>query len=122
MDFTVRYEPSQDEVARALLQGVRRQYRILFPALTGVLVVCGLAYLCVPTTLHLTGDGYTVQTDRSTATTQWAMFSGVTTTPEFWLFLVDKQFTGFLPRRAFTSEQQAELDAFFAARSSAAAS
>ncbi|MGW3347656.1 YcxB family protein [Nonomuraea rubra] len=32
-------------------------------------------------------------------------------TPEFWLFFVNKQATGFLPRNAFTPEQQAQLDA-----------
>ncbi|WP_327589937.1 YcxB family protein [Nonomuraea sp. NBC_00507] len=70
-----------------------------------------LAFLCVPTTLHLTGDGYKVETEQSTATTRWSLFGPVVTTPEFWLFFVNRQFTGFLPRRAFTDEQQAALDA-----------
>ncbi|MGP3915561.1 YcxB family protein [Nonomuraea sp. 10N515B] len=151
VDFTVRYQPSPEEVARALQQGVKLQFRALLTILLSVLAGCGLlcvligsvtigiamfvgaavsplvvswslrrrrrlAFLCVPTTLHLTGDGYKVETEQSTATTRWSLFGPVVTTPEFWLFFVNRQFTGFLPRRAFTDEQQAALDAFFAAR------
>ncbi|MGI5287813.1 YcxB family protein [Nonomuraea polychroma] len=159
MDFTVRYRPSQEEVARALQQGVKLQLRVLLTTLIAVLVVCGLllvligsvtigiamfigavvfpvvmswslhrtgrrrlAFLCVPTTLHLTGDGYKAETDQHTTATRWSLFSRIVTTPEFWLFFVNRQFTGFLPRRAFTHEQQTELDALFTARQNTAVS
>jgi fatty acid desaturase len=159
VDFTVDYQPSREEVAQALQQGVKLQFRVLFTVLIAVLAVCGLicvlldgvglgiamfigaavspfvmswslrhtgrrqlAFLCVPTTLHLTSDGYEVRTDQSTTTTRWSLFTRVVPTPQFWLFFVNRQFTGFLPRRAFTREQEAELDAFFAARQNTAIS
>jgi hypothetical protein len=50
------------------------------------------------------------------------MFSQVVSTPEFWLFFVNRQFTGFLPKRAFDSEQQSELGDLFTARRIAGAS
>lgn len=156
VDFAVRYEPTPDEVARALKQGFRRQLKATYRVLPPVLIVSGLVcilvgnvslgvgmlvgavvfpliatwsigrtakrqltYLCVPTTLRMTSDGYECRTDQSTTTMQWSLFGRVETTPEFWLFFVNKQCAGFLPRRAFDSEQQAELDGFFAARQNA---
>ncbi|WP_329088262.1 MULTISPECIES: YcxB family protein [unclassified Streptosporangium] len=156
VDFTVRYEPTPDEVARALQQGFKRQLKVTYLVLPSVLIVSGLVcilvdavglgvgmlvgavvfplvltrsigrtakrqltHLCVPTTLRMTSDGYECRTDRFTTTMQWSLFGRVETTPEFWLFFVNKQCTGFLPRRAFDSEQQAELDGFFAARQNA---
>ncbi|NRQ31596.1 YcxB family protein [Nonomuraea sp. NN258] len=80
-----------------------------------------LAYLCVPTTLHVTGDGYECRTEQSTTTMRWSLFSQVVSAPEFWLLFVGKQCAGFLPRRAFDPEQQAELDRFIAARQVGAA-
>ncbi|WP_425465646.1 YcxB family protein [Nonomuraea turkmeniaca] len=70
-----------------------------------------LTYLCVPTTLHITGDGYECHTEQVTTTLRWSFFSDVVTGPEFWLLFVNKQPAAFLPRRAFTPEQQADLDA-----------
>ncbi|WP_433436118.1 YcxB family protein [Nonomuraea sp. CA-141351] len=153
VDFTVRYEPTPDEVARALGQGVRQQLKIAYRALPVVLVVSGLvcilldatsigigmligavvfplvltwsirrtgkrqlAYLCVPTTLRITDEGYEFRTDQSTTTVQWSLFGRIVTGTEFWLFFVGRQFMGFLPRRAFSSEQQAELDGLLASR------
>ncbi|MFJ2028141.1 YcxB family protein [Streptosporangium sp. NPDC087985] len=158
VDFTVRYEPTPDEVTRALQQGFKRQLKVTYLALPSVLIASGLicilvdavgmgigmlvgavvfplvltrsirrtakrqlTYLCVPTTLRVTSDGYEYRTDQSTTTVRWSLFGRVVTTPEFWLFFVNKQCTGFLPRRAFDSEQQTELDGFFAARQNAGA-
>lgn len=42
VDFTGRYEPAPDEVARALHQGLRRQLKTLFGILIAVLVVAGV--------------------------------------------------------------------------------
>ncbi|MFC4063040.1 YcxB family protein [Planomonospora corallina] len=75
-----------------------------------------LTYLCVPTILRMTDDGYEARTDQSTTTMRWSLFGRIVAGPEFWLFFVNKQFTGFLPRRAFSTEQQAEFDGFLAAR------
>ncbi|MBB6347044.1 YcxB family protein [Nonomuraea muscovyensis] len=75
-----------------------------------------LAYLCVPTTLRVTDDGYECATDQSTTTVRWSMFARIVGTPEFWLFFIGRQWTGFLPRRAFDGEQQDALDRFFAGR------
>ncbi|MEV4250812.1 YcxB family protein [Streptosporangium canum] len=156
VDFTVRYEPTPDEVARALGQGVRQQLKIAYLALPSVLIVSGLvcvlvdatymgvamlvgaaifplvltwsirrigkrqlAYLCVPTTLRVTDDWYECRTDQSTTTMQWSLFGRIVTGTEFWLFFIGRQFTGFLPRRAFSSEQQAELDSLLASRQNA---
>ncbi len=153
LDFTVRYEPTPDEVARALGQGIRQQLKIAYLALPSVLIASGLgcvligststgvamlvgavvfplvltwsirrtgkrqlAHLCVPTTLRLTGDGYECRTDQSATTMRWSLFGRIVTGPEFWLFFVNRQFAGFLPRRAFSSEQQTELDDFIASR------
>jgi hypothetical protein len=80
-----------------------------------------LTYLCVPTTLQVTSDGYECRTDQYTTTVQWSMFRQVVTTPEFWLFFVNRQFAAFLPKRAFDSEQQVELGGFLAARQNAEA-
>lgn len=158
VDFTVRYEPTPDEVARALGQGVRQQLKIAYLALPSVLIVSGLvcilvdatymgvamligavvfpltltwsirrtgkrqlAYLCVPTTLRVTDDGYECRTDQSTTTMRWSLFERVVTGTDFWLFFIGRQFTGFLPRRAFSSEQQAELDGLLASRQNAGA-
>ncbi|MFB4276455.1 YcxB family protein [Nonomuraea sp. MTCD27] len=74
-----------------------------------------VAYLCVPTTLHLTGDGYECRTEQITTTMRWSFFTEVVTGPEFWLLIVNKQPAAFLPRRAFTPEQQAELEAVLSA-------
>ncbi|WP_214415353.1 YcxB family protein [Sphaerisporangium fuscum] len=152
MDIEVRYQPTPDEVARALQQGLRRQLKVTYLALPAVLTVSGivclllgtvgmgmgmlagaivfpfalnlairrtgkrqLTYLCVPTTLRLTDDGYEFHTDRTTSTVQWSMFQRIVSTPEFWLLFVNKQCTGFLPRRAFDTGQQSELDTFFTA-------
>ncbi|NUW33383.1 YcxB family protein [Nonomuraea sp. SMC257] len=81
-----------------------------------------LAYLCVPTTLRLTSEGYECRTDQYTTTLNWSMFGNIVTTPEFWLFFIGKQCTAFLPRRAFDADQQAALDTFFAARRSSGTS
>lgn len=153
VDFTVRYEPSPDEVARALDQGLTRQLRTLYVALPVALAGAGvacllagavglgvglmvgavafppalkwtarrmarrqLAYICVPTTLRVADDGYACVTDQSTTTVQWSMFTRIDGTPEFWLFFIGNQWSGFLPRRAFDGEQQAALDGLFAAR------
>ncbi|NUW46345.1 YcxB family protein [Nonomuraea rhodomycinica] len=153
MDFTIDYTPTQDEVARAFGQGLRRQLSALRVALPAILVLAGaacavmggiglavgmfagavafpvaltwairraarrqLAYLCVPTTLRVTGQGYECRTDQYTTTLNWSMFGNIVTTPEFWLFFIGKQCAAFLPRRAFDSDQQAALDALFAAR------
>ncbi|GAA3535521.1 hypothetical protein GCM10022419_013890 [Nonomuraea rosea] len=159
MDFTIRYEPAPDEVARALRQGLKRQLVMVYRILPSVLVVAGLAcmwadsvflgvgmlvaavvapfvatwmirriaarqltYMCVPTTIRVTNDGYECRTDQYSTTMQWSMFGEVATTPEFWLFLVNRQPAAFLPKRAFNSEQQAELSAFLTARQDAEAS
>ncbi len=156
VDFTVRYEPTPDEVARAFVQGVRQQLKIAYLVLPSVLIVSGLvcvlveatyvgvamlvgalvfplalagsirrtgkrqlAYLCVPTTLRVTDDGYECRTDKSTIMLQWTLFGRIVTGSEFWLFFVGRQFTGFLPRRAFNSEQQAQLDGLLASRRNA---
>ncbi|MFB9679160.1 YcxB family protein [Streptosporangium vulgare] len=153
VDFTTTYEPTPDEVARALGQGVRQQLKIAYLVLPSVLIVSGLVcvlvdalymgavmllvavvfplaltwsirrtgrrrltYLCVPTTLRLTDDGYEARSDHFTTTMQWSLFGRIVTGPEFWLFFVNKQFTGFLPRRALSGEQQAEFDDFLASR------
>ncbi|MFG1947369.1 YcxB family protein [Nonomuraea sp. NPDC048826] len=153
VDITVTYEPTPDEVARALDQGVRHQLRVMVVVASSFLVVAGLvclllggtgagvallagaavfplamtwsirrtgrrqfAHLCVPTTLRLTDDGYEAETEASLMRMRWATFGRIVTGPEFWLFYVNKQFTGFLPRRAFTGDQQAEFDRFVAAR------
>nr|WP_152992557.1 YcxB family protein [Nonomuraea pusilla] len=87
------------------------------PVLTGVIRRTArrqLGYLCVPTTLHVTGDGYSMSTEQSTSAVKWSLFSDVVATPEFWLFFVNRQFAGFLPRRAFDPAQQTALDALFA--------
>ncbi|NJP98312.1 YcxB family protein [Nonomuraea sp. FMUSA5-5] len=68
-------------------------------------------HLCVPTTLHVTDDGYESRSEKLTTSARWSLFSRVVATPDFWLFFVNNQATGFLPRNAFTPEQQAELDA-----------
>lgn len=78
-----------------------------------------LSYLCVPTTLRVTGDGYESRTEQATNMIRWSLFGRIVTGPEFWLFFVNRQFTGFLPRRAFSGEQQAEFDDFLAARQNA---
>lgn len=156
VDFTLRYQPTPDEVARAVGQGVKRQLKVAYVALPLVLAVSGLvcvlidtvaigvgmlagaiafpvvlnlavrrtakrqlAYLCVPTTIHVTGDGYECRTDQSATTVRWSLFERIVSTPEFWLFFVNGQWTGFLPRRAFDGAQQTELDDFFAARQNA---
>ncbi|MBN6058421.1 YcxB family protein, partial [Nonomuraea sp. RK-328] len=80
-----------------------------------------LAYLCVPTTLRLTSEGYECRTDQYTTTINWSMFGNIVTTSEFWLFFVGKQCAAFLPRRAFDADQQDALDTFFTARRSAGA-
>lgn len=156
MDFTISYQPTPDDVSRALQQGVMRQLKLVSLAVPLVLAASGLAclavgavglgagmlagavafplvlsmvirrmakrqltYFCVPTTLRVTGDGYETRTDQSTTATRWSLFSRIETTPEFWLFFVNRQFTGFLPRRAFSDGQQAELDGLFAVRKEA---
>jgi YcxB-like protein len=81
-----------------------------------------LTYLCVPSTLRVTNTGYECRTDRYTTTMRWSMFGEVRTTPEFWLFFVNKQIVGFLPKRAFAIDQQAELGDFLSARQNARAS
>ncbi|MCG5217372.1 YcxB family protein [Streptosporangium soli] len=159
MDFTIRYEPAPDEVARALRQGLKRQLITVYRILPSVLVVAGLAciwadavfmgvgmlvaaivapfvatwairriatrqlaYMCVPTTIRVTNDGYECRTDQYSTTMQWSMFGQVATTQEFWLFFVSRQPAAFLPKCAFDSEQQAELSDFLAARQNAEAS
>lgn len=77
-----------------------------------------LSFLCVPTTVRVTDDGYDCRTDESTTTMRWTMFSNVISTPEFWLLFVNKQPAAFLPRAAFDAAQQAEIDGFLAARGS----
>ncbi|MEU6424254.1 YcxB family protein [Microbispora sp. NPDC046973] len=156
VDFTVRYEPTPDEMARALGQGLRQQLKVVYLALPPVLILSGLvcilvggtypgigmlvgavvfplvltwsirrtgrrqlAHLCVPTTIRVSDDGYECRTEQSTTAMRWALFGRITTGTEFWLFFVNRQFTGFLPRRAFTSEQQAEFDNFLASRQNA---
>jgi len=159
VDFTVRYEPTSDEVARALHQGLKRQLTTVYRILPSVLVVAGLVciladtvimgvgmlvaavvaplpgawafrrtarrqhtYLCAPTTLRVTGDGYECRTDQYTTTMQWSMFTRVTTTAEFWLFFANGQLMAFLPKRAFDSEQQTTLGDFLTARQHAGTS
>ncbi|MEU8802124.1 YcxB family protein [Spirillospora sp. NPDC048819] len=78
-----------------------------------------LTYLCVPTTVRVTGEGYETRTDQSTTMMKWSMFSRVETTPEFWLFFINRQIAAFLPKNAFDAEQQAELGGFLAARENA---
>lgn len=75
-----------------------------------------LAFLCVPTTVRVTDDGYECRTDESTTTMRWTMFSDVMATPEFWLLFVSKQPAAFLPKGAFTPAQQTEIAGFLAAR------
>lgn len=77
-----------------------------------------LAFLCVPTTLRVTDDGYEARTDQSTTMMRWAMLSDVTATPEFWLLFVNKQPAAFLPKNAFDADQRAEIDGFLTARTS----
>jgi len=76
--------------------------------------------LSVPATLRVTGDGYEVRTELSTATTRWAMFGRVESTPEFWLFYRNRFFVAFLPRAAFDEAQQARIDNILAPHSVAA--
>ncbi|WP_067825178.1 YcxB family protein [Actinomadura kijaniata] len=80
-----------------------------------------LAFLCVPTTVRVTDDGYECRTDKSTMTMRWSMFSGVTATPEFWLLFVNGQPAAFLPKAAFDGARQNEIDAFLTARKPAGA-
>nr|WP_311132164.1 YcxB family protein [Nonomuraea gerenzanensis] len=68
-------------------------------------------HICVPTTLHVTDEGYETRSAQLTMELRWSLFSRVIPTPEFWLFFINKQASGFLPRSAFTPEQQAQLDA-----------
>ncbi|GAA4913635.1 hypothetical protein HD597_010506 [Nonomuraea thailandensis] len=68
-------------------------------------------FICVPTTLHVTDEGYESRSEKLTTQARWSLFSRVVVTPEFWLFFANKQATGFLPRKAFTPAQQAQLDA-----------
>ncbi|WP_141578495.1 YcxB family protein [Actinomadura sp. WMMA1423] len=75
-----------------------------------------LAFLCVPTTVRVTDSGYECLTDESTTAMRWTMFSHVYSTPEFWLLYVNNQPAAFLPRAAFDTAQQGEIDAFLAAR------
>ncbi|TDD26369.1 YcxB family protein [Actinomadura sp. KC06] len=75
-----------------------------------------LAFLCVPTTMRLTAEGYECRTDKSTTTMRWSMFSSVVTTGEFWLFFLNKQPAAFLPKSAFDAGQQAQIAGFLAAR------
>ncbi|GAA2306831.1 hypothetical protein GCM10010402_78090 [Actinomadura luteofluorescens] len=75
-----------------------------------------LSFLCVPTTVRVTDSGYDCRTDESTTAMRWTMFSHVYPTPEFWLLYVNDQPAAFLPRAAFDAAQQAEIDAFLAAR------
>jgi hypothetical protein len=75
-----------------------------------------LAFLCVPTTLRVTGDGYEARTDQSTTMMRWSMLSDVTATPEFWLLFVNRQPAAFLPKTAFDEAQRAEIDRFLATR------
>ncbi|MQY08952.1 YcxB family protein [Actinomadura macrotermitis] len=75
-----------------------------------------LAFLCVPTTVRVTDDGYECRTDESTMAMRWSMLSGITATPEFWLLSVNRQPAAFLPKAAFDEEQQAEIDGFLATR------
>lgn len=83
------------------------------------LVARRLGFLCVPTTVRVTGDGYEVRTEQHTTSMKWSMVDQVVTTPEFWLLYTNKLFTAYLPKAAFDDEQQAELEAFFAARQNA---
>ncbi|GAA2683864.1 hypothetical protein [Nonomuraea recticatena] len=50
MDFTVTYEPTPDEVARALAQVLKRQLRLTSLVLPSVLAVSGLVCLAVGST------------------------------------------------------------------------
>lgn len=75
-----------------------------------------LAFLCVPTTVRVTDDGYECRTEASSTTMRWSMFSDVAATSEFWLLFVNRQPAAFLPKSAFDAEQRAEIDGFLAAR------
>ncbi|WP_106399511.1 YcxB family protein [Actinocorallia populi] len=156
VDFTVRYQPTPDDVVRAAQHGLKRQLRTVRLVLPAVLVASGtvcvlvgavstgvgmfagavvapfamswgvrrtarrqLTYICVPTTIRVTDDGYECRTDQSATTVRWSMFGQIVSTPESWLFFVDGHWNGFLPRCAFDGGQQAELDDFFAARRNA---
>ncbi|MCF6473745.1 YcxB family protein [Nonomuraea sp. MG754425] len=151
MNFSVDYEPTPDEVARAMEQALKHQLRVviwLFPTVLAVLgaifllldvigvgsgllvaavvvpFVMGwslrrsvrkqLSHLCVPTTISVTDDGYESRSEQLTTSMRWSLFSKVVNTPEFWLFYVNNQTTGFLPRRAFSPEQQSQLDTVLA--------
>ncbi|SEG80107.1 YcxB-like protein [Nonomuraea solani] len=73
-------------------------------------------HLCVPGTLHMTDDHYEWRTEQVTTTMRWSLFDEIVTGPEFWLLFIKRQPAAFLPRRAFSPEQQAELDARLSAR------
>ncbi|MQA98595.1 MAG: hypothetical protein GEV11_29910 [Streptosporangiales bacterium] len=75
------------------------------------------AYLCVPTTLHVTDDGYECLAEQYNLSLRWSVLDRIETTPEFWLFFTGGRLTAFLPRRAFDAAQGAALDARLAAGS-----
>lgn len=74
------------------------------------------AFLCVPTTVRITDDGYECRTDASTTMMRWSMFSKVVTTEEFWLLYQSRYPTAFLPKGAFDAAQRAEIDGLLNAR------
>lgn len=74
------------------------------------------AFLCVPTTVRITDDGYECHTDTSTTMMRWSMFSKVMTTEEFWLLYQSKYPAAFLPKGAFDAAQQSEIDGLLSAR------
>jgi small-conductance mechanosensitive channel len=68
------------------------------------------AFLCVPTTVRITDDGYECRTDASTTMMRWSMFSKVTTTEEFWLLYQSGYPAAFLAKAAFDAAQQTHID------------
>lgn len=77
------------------------------------------AFLCVPTTVRITDDGYECRTDVSRTMMRWSMFSKVMTTEEFWLLYQSRYPAAFLPKIAFDAAQQAEISGLLSARLSA---
>lgn len=75
-----------------------------------------LEHLSQPSTVRVTDDGYEQRAETYATEIRWSMFDRVATRAEFWQFYAGKRYLAFLPRRIFDEAQQAEFDAFLAAR------
>jgi hypothetical protein len=69
--------------------------------------------LLQPDAVCLTDDDVEMVTDGRATTVRWSRFADLRATPEFWYLHIDDGHVLALPRRMFTSAQQAEIDAYF---------